>query len=242
MNWILPEARLLRRERPISITLDLRVHGSAPGLADITFARRVLAGRMEPSQKGFHQSSSVRWSQLPVAVASLWSRWQPTSRSRSRPCIGGCARPTSTTDLDADACLGAGSCVAVGTEAVSIDTSAPVIETFSGGAWTAVNVPLPSGDSYGELCAIACPVIGSCVAAGYDPPSAKAHLPSRRSRAAPRRPSRSHSHRGIGMQISKVGQVRRSQADLQSRSLAYPRGAVSPHRPGSEEGAPLPEA
>jgi hypothetical protein len=71
------------------------------------------------------------------------------------------------------ACQGAGACVAVGSY---VDTSGydhALIDSLSGGAWAALQAPLPSnagtdggGTAYSELLAVQCPSSGQCVAVG----------------------------------------------------------------------------
>ena len=71
-------------------------------------------------------------------------------------------------DLFGLSCPVAGSCVAVGTYEGSID-GLGVIETLSGGKWTATQATLPSGaaaTSNALLEALACPAAGACVIAG----------------------------------------------------------------------------
>ena len=62
-------------------------------------------------------------------------------------------------------CAAAGSCVAIG----NYDTGTgfqTVIETLSGGSWTASTAPAPAADNDAQLQALSCPSAGSCVAVG----------------------------------------------------------------------------
>jgi hypothetical protein len=62
-------------------------------------------------------------------------------------------------------CAAAGSCVAIG----NYDTGTAfqtVIETLSGGTWTASTAPAPAADNDVQLQALSCPSAGSCVAVG----------------------------------------------------------------------------
>jgi hypothetical protein len=71
-------------------------------------------------------------------------------------------------DLGAVSCPAARSCVAVGHDSPDkLDGQNAVIETLSGGTWTATAAPLPA-DGYpdADLDAVACPAAGSCVAVG----------------------------------------------------------------------------
>ena len=80
--------------------------------------------------------------------------------------------PTPSGDQDpwvpAVTCPRPGSCVAVGTDSsATIQPSGPLIETLSGGTWTATQAPVPvNGTSTGSLEAVACAAAGACVATG----------------------------------------------------------------------------
>jgi len=62
-------------------------------------------------------------------------------------------------------CAAAGSCVAIGTYDIG-NGFQTVIETLSGGSWTASTAPAPAADNDVELQALSCPSAGSCVAVG----------------------------------------------------------------------------
>ena len=62
-------------------------------------------------------------------------------------------------------CAAAGSCVAIGTYDIGTGFQT-VIETLSGGSWTASTAPAPAADNDVELQALSCPSAGSCVAVG----------------------------------------------------------------------------
>jgi hypothetical protein len=65
------------------------------------------------------------------------------------------------------ACPAAGSCVALGGYHVGSAGVQTVIETLSGGSWTAMTAPAPAADNDVNLQALSCPAAGSCVAVGY---------------------------------------------------------------------------
>ncbi len=71
--------------------------------------------------------------------------------------------------LDTLSCPAAGSCVAVGHYTDSSHTTQVLIDTLSGGSWTAATGPLPSDVSSAHVFGIfdlSCPDVGSCVAVG----------------------------------------------------------------------------
>jgi len=83
------------------------------------------------------------------------------------PLPGGAA-PLSTADLSSVACSAAGSCVAVGYYTERGGGDGALIETLSGGAWTAAAAPLPAdAGQLAGLAGISCPAPGNCVAAGH---------------------------------------------------------------------------
>ena len=63
-------------------------------------------------------------------------------------------------------CPTAGFCVAIGTYD-TVSGAQTVIETLSGGSWTAATASAPAADNEVDLQALSCPAAGSCVAAGY---------------------------------------------------------------------------
>jgi hypothetical protein len=65
-------------------------------------------------------------------------------------------------------CVTATSCVAVGTEAGAEAANArALVETLSGGSWSAEVAPGAPDASGNFLFSVSCPVVGSCVAVGY---------------------------------------------------------------------------
>jgi hypothetical protein len=82
------------------------------------------------------------------------------------------ASPTATTgaSLDGVACPAAGSCVAVGNYTKSGGkAAAALIDTLSGGTWTAAAAPLPTdavAGRFATLLGISCPAASNCVATG----------------------------------------------------------------------------
>jgi hypothetical protein len=81
------------------------------------------------------------------------------------------AKADSTQDvgLNSVSCPAAGSCVAVGWYADTNDNKQGLIETLSGGAWTATEAPVPANaNEYPNTFPyqVACPAAGSCTAVG----------------------------------------------------------------------------
>ena len=71
--------------------------------------------------------------------------------------------------LDSVACPAAGMCVATGDYTDANGSEDGLIETLSGGAWTAAEAPLPANAlaaPSAQLQSVACPAAGTCVAAG----------------------------------------------------------------------------
>jgi hypothetical protein len=64
-------------------------------------------------------------------------------------------------------CPAAGSCVALGIYDIASVGTQTVIETLSGGSWTAATAPAPAPDNDVVLQDLSCPAAGSCAAAGY---------------------------------------------------------------------------
>jgi hypothetical protein len=72
--------------------------------------------------------------------------------------------------LAAVACPAKGSCVAVGFLGAAGNVFTPVIETLSGGRWTAAKPALPGDaavDTSATLNDVACPAVGTCIATGW---------------------------------------------------------------------------
>ena len=79
------------------------------------------------------------------------------------------AASNDNTLLYSVACPVAGTCVAVGTYGNSCCNGQGVIESLSGGTWTAIEAPLPpdtEAPPEAGVNSVACPVAGSCVAVG----------------------------------------------------------------------------
>ena len=70
------------------------------------------------------------------------------------------------TQLSSVACPSATSCIAVGDYEDNNENVGVLIETLTGGSWTAAVGPLPAGGSGGSLSAISCASAGFCVAVG----------------------------------------------------------------------------
>jgi hypothetical protein len=77
------------------------------------------------------------------------------------------AVPAPATVLVHVACPAAGWCIVVGEYAESRDTTAPFVDTLSGGTWTPATVPLPADAVPGSLSGISCWTPGNCVTVGY---------------------------------------------------------------------------
>ncbi|MDQ2839035.1 MAG: hypothetical protein M3Y89_16720, partial [Actinomycetota bacterium] len=69
------------------------------------------------------------------------------------------------------ACPAAGACTAVGSYDVLDSTTGPLVETLSGGIWSATAAPLPTGYSSdgAGLTSVSCPATGWCLAVGPAP-------------------------------------------------------------------------
>jgi hypothetical protein len=76
-----------------------------------------------------------------------------------------------TITLNAVSCPSAGNCFAVGSYDNSGGSPQPLIETLSGGTWTATVPPDPSGSRYVTLTGISCTSTTACVAIGNDAPT-----------------------------------------------------------------------
>jgi hypothetical protein len=96
---------------------------------------------------------------LPAGAAAdqKWSQYQSTT-------IGGIA------------CVRAGSCVATAAYLTKAGEFVPLVETLSGGTWTAASVPLPADAAPGigqtnsaYLNAVTCPAVGHCLVVGSYP-------------------------------------------------------------------------
>ncbi len=120
-----------------------------------------------------------------VVGATLVAQTPPSAVANppTPPPITGTALPTPAGGTNvvttAISCPGAGSCVAVGNYVASTTTEG-VIETLSGGSWTAAPAPLPLGATTTPavtLDHVACGAVGSCVAYGtYEGTDAKQHF------------------------------------------------------------------
>ena len=69
-------------------------------------------------------------------------------------------------ELTSVSCPSAGSCTAVGLYTPSTGGEQALVDTLSGGTWTASAAPLPATASGSQFLSLACPSAGSCVAAG----------------------------------------------------------------------------
>ena len=69
-------------------------------------------------------------------------------------------------ELNGISCPAPGSCVAVGAYNGQDHAEHPLVDTLSGGTWTAATAPLPAGITAATLHAVACATPGSCAVAG----------------------------------------------------------------------------
>ena len=92
------------------------------------------------------------------------------SISNGAPTAAKAPLPTGATStgtvLDGASCLSATACTAVGNFQTAAGAE-PLIEQLSGTAWTATQAPVPTGDTLGELNAVACSSQGACRVAGF---------------------------------------------------------------------------
>jgi pimeloyl-ACP methyl ester carboxylesterase len=86
--------------------------------------------------------------------------WTPAAA----PLPAGQTGPGSS--LDSVSCSAPGNCVAAGSYTGRDSADHGLIETLSGGTWTASTAPLPAGTTDETLLAVTCPAPGTCVAAG----------------------------------------------------------------------------
>ena len=98
-----------------------------------------------------------------LSATSAWgSGWTPTEA----PLPAG-ANSSPSADVTGVACPTAGSCVAVGSYTDASSNDQGVIDTLSGGVWTATKAPLPANASPDAiLSAVACTSATACTAAG----------------------------------------------------------------------------
>jgi hypothetical protein len=116
---------------------------------------------------------------VPAAVAAAGSAPAARAAAAAGPAWAGSTAPVAGLNpaptapsgdgvvLGSVSCPAAGSCVAIGNYDVSSIERETVIETLSGGSWTAATAPAPAGGNDVDLQALSCPAAGSCVAAGY---------------------------------------------------------------------------
>ena len=96
-------------------------------------------------------------------IVPLAERWNGTGWS-----IQEMARPVGSKEVGPHqvSCSAAGSCVAVGRWYYSIDGSLALVEKWNGTAWSAVELPNPSGVVNSELSGVSCTNSTACTASG----------------------------------------------------------------------------
>lgn len=112
--------------------------------------------------------SGYRWGYVDTLSGETWT-------AATAPLPGDAAQQAgssqATTYLSAVACTRVGECVASGQYQDASGGTRPVIDTLSGGSWTATSPPVPAGAAAAGqtagLWAISCPAPGSCVAGGH---------------------------------------------------------------------------
>lgn len=87
--------------------------------------------------------------------------WTPTAAPL--PTGVGAGPPVN---LEAIACGAATACVAVGSYTDQNSQSQGLIETLSGGTWSATPAPVPTGGTGAQLTAVVCPAVNGCLAVG----------------------------------------------------------------------------
>jgi hypothetical protein len=107
----------------------------------------------------------------PVVATLSGGTWT----AASLPLPGDAASSNQDTFLEDVRCPAPGTCIATGTYAAQGGDSQALLETLSGGSWTAIRAPLPAGaipvkaaagSITNFLAGAACPSVGSCVAVG----------------------------------------------------------------------------
>ncbi len=108
----------------------------------------------------------------------LATLWKGTWTAVLAPVPAGGSPDTGDSSLSDVACRGIGFCVAVGWDTGAGGDAHGLLETLSGGRWTATQAPLPAkvpSTAAASLSAVACPALRFCVAVGSyfdDQPSA----------------------------------------------------------------------
>ena len=128
---------------------------SATGRAVLRIGRRPVG-----ADHRAHRRSARRPGHAPPTPAA------PVGRARERCCPPTPTRPTR--EALSTSCPAPANCVAVGAYE-SGGTTQGLIDTESGGSWTALEAPLPPGagaDPSVLLIDTSCPSVGSCVAVG----------------------------------------------------------------------------
>ncbi len=165
---------------------DGDIHGH--GLID-TFSAGVWAAIEAPLPASATDATTVALQAVscsgPTSCVAVGSYWGPSEggQDSSRPFRGAAGRPPkrrcrrtlSTNPDSADlvlrivTCPAAESCVAIGDYPGDDGFGDEVIETLSGGTWTATEEPVPTGDPTdpgGYLGSVSCPAAGVCEAVG----------------------------------------------------------------------------
>ncbi len=82
---------------------------------------------------------------------------------------------TAGSYLESVSCPAAGTCVAVGYDLGAANAPQLLAETYSDGSWALSAAPLPAGAKASYLTGVSCPVVLSCVAAGWYSSAGTAH-------------------------------------------------------------------
>ena len=142
--------------RPLGLVLLPMILAAAivPGTA------AAAAGRSAPAARSAADTTGPAWAGSTAPVAGLTPA--PTAPTGDGVVLGSVS------------CPAAGSCVAVGHYTSQTPQIVPLIETLSGGTWTATAAPAtglnpPAGNLGVRLTKVSCAAVGSCVAVGtYD--------------------------------------------------------------------------
>ena len=104
---------------------------------------------------------------VPAGASVHGAKKSPWSATTAALPANAAANPLST--VFAETCPAAGSCVAVGAYVDASGDQQGLIETLSGGVWTAAAAPLPvnaAANPEAAVTAVTCFAVGSCVAVG----------------------------------------------------------------------------
>jgi hypothetical protein len=148
--------------------------GIPPGAATATLADEILGAGACGSpgycvEVGWDRTQAGTTNFEPVSEVFSAGRWDRLTVPLP-PGAGTGSHETGV--LRSVACPVSGTCVAVGSYTDGVGMQHGLIETLSGGAWTAATAPEPAGAGvatlqYALLNAVTCPATGVCTAVGY---------------------------------------------------------------------------